>query len=168
MESGRIQFNLRDGLLLMAATAVWTVFLTRQSGWQGQGLVMLTGIAVLAGMVGHLVYRFVLAWRITVAITALLLYSIPALLILAGSGSMDPLESIWILFEILISPARDLIVPDHSQGRFSPWAGLLAALMLAPAHSISPRMPWAIVTALGVAAWYATGLEICIARYFGS
>ena len=160
MNYSKTKFSLRSTVMLTAAVAVWFWFLGQLPGSERSDEIVLpiavvTGVALAAGIVGHVVYTAWLPWRMTVIVTSLLIYDV--VFVLMTSFALGLADNLAFLIETLIAPARELISLNWISMSLK---CLLPTLILAPAHSIRPSLPSAIITALGIAAWYVTGLSI--------
>ena len=158
------QFSIRDILLVMTVIAVWIAYLIQFSVWKGPGIGMVTGIGVVGGMLGHLAYSFLLRWRVTTVLTPLATFCVFTLLFFVVSGQLTILATTWFLAEVLIAPASELFRSTRMLEWHQLMGGIIVALLFLPVHGFRPNWPTAIITALGVLAWYSTGLFICIAR----
>ena len=167
MNNSKSQFSLRATVVLTAAVAFWLWFLRQTSPLGGQPgeITVYTGLALTAGIVGHVVYTFWLPWRVTVIVTSFLLYAVALVLFVAWDQHLDVTDSLWFLFITLVPPR--VLIDFHSWNWISMLICLLTTLILAPAHSIRPSLPSAIITALGIAAWYVTGLSMSVAVFGG-
>ena len=162
MDDSKTQFSLSATLVVTAAFSVWFWFLAQLPGSQEPGelalaIAVFTGVALAAGVAGHVVYSLWLPWRVTVIVTSLLLFNVVFFLLNIFAGSLDLADASALLFEILLLPARELVAMNWISMSLK---CLLPTLILTPAHSIRPSIPSAIITALGVVAWYVTGLSI--------
>jgi hypothetical protein len=157
MEKNKTQFGIGEVALLTAGVAVWIWFLMQlPEPVPVQAIVVFSSIALAAGFFGHVAYVYLLTWRGTVVVGAFLIYCV-VFLIMAAAESIDFSESLSLLLEALVSPARELYVMSWISMSLK---CLLPTLLLAPAHPIRPSLPTAIMTSLGVAAWFVTGLVI--------
>ena len=162
------QFSIRDALLLTTAVAVWFCYLVQFSAWQGPALGIATCVGIVGGTLGHLAYSFLLRWRVTTVLTPLATFCVFTFLFFVVSGQLTILETTWFLAEVLIAPASELFRSTRMLEWHQLMGGIIVALLFLPVHGFRPNWPTAIITALGVLAWYSTGLFICIARYFGA
>lgn len=163
----KTQFSLRAAIIGITAIAIWLGFLTQQPSWQGQGTVIVTGLGITAGVIGH-VFVKLLRFHAMALLAPFLLYSGGAFVIFMLAGSLGPFRTALVLLEIVVAPVAELVMPRTVLSWTSILAGCLTAVVLVPAHFIRPGLPWAIITSLGVSAWYSTGFSICIERYFGA
>jgi hypothetical protein len=163
-----LQFSLREILGLTAVLAVWLWFLLQHAPVRGAGVLIVTVVALVAGLIGHVVYIYVLRWRGIVVITSLVAYSAPAFLLFVLASQFDVIGAVFMLVETLIAPARELVSADRMLEWETLALGCTMTLLFVPAHFIRPTFPTAIVTAFGVAAWYLLGLFVTIGRNFGA
>lgn len=158
-ETPKHQFSLLATIVVTAAIAIW--FALFQDATLTE-LAIFSGIALAAGIAGHLVYTFLLPWRITVVATVLLVYNlIPFATLLASTGpTMKLLSNLDFFVDVVVQPAE--LAMHTTQTRDILWiiaTGLVTAIFT-PAHAVRPSLPTAIITALGLGAWYATGIRI--------
>jgi hypothetical protein len=157
MEKNQTQFGIGEVVLLTAAVAVWIWFLMQlPEPVPAQAIVVISSIALAAGIFGHVAYLYLLNWRGTVVVGSFLIYCV-VFWIMTAAESTDFSESLSFLFEALAAPARELYAMNWISMSLK---CLLPTLLLAPAHPIRPGLPTAIMTSLGVAAWFVTGLVI--------
>lgn len=144
------QFSLRSMLVLMVACAIWLWLLSdlRQDPFEFAVFALITFVV---GVVGHLVHTYLLSWRGTVLVSAIVL---PLLILGALTGSH--LATLPVEFFMRQS------WPDRIKYAI-PF--LVSIVALGAAHPIKPSLPTAIITALGVSLWY--GLAILIAMNAG-
>ena len=163
------QFSLATVITLMTATAIWFWFVFQGSGWKGPGIVMLTALTVGAGMVGHTLYTFVLPIRfVVVAVVSFVALALPAFLLFFLAGSADLPRAAGCMLEAIIGPARALVTGDSMLERSAIIKCWLTTGLLLPAHAIRPNWATAIITSLGVAAWFSTGFLLATASSFGA
>ena len=141
------QFSLRAMLVLMAAVAVWLWLLLdlRQDPFEFAVFALIT---LAVGVGGHFLYTYVLPWRGTVLVSAIVL---PPLILGALTGSL--LATLPVEFFMRQS------WPDRMKYAL-PF--LVSIVILGAAHPIKPSLATAIITALGVSLWYGLALLIAI------
>lgn len=135
----RSQFSLRGMLVLMAACTIW-LWLLLDLRQNPLGFAVLALITLAVGVVGHFLYTYVLPWRGTVLVSAIVL----------------PLQILGVLSVSLLAT-----LPVEFFARQS-WPDrikytlpfLVSIVILGAAHPIKPSLPTAIITALGVSLWY--------------
>ena len=158
------QFSLRATFILTAVSAVCVWIFGEITPVE---MAVIAGIAVTAGLVGHVVYTKWLPWRVTVIATVLLVYN--ALLgtqLLFSTGSGTPmLARLAFLFEIVISPLELMSYATSPRDIIFWLVVVLGTVIFTPAHAIRPSLPSAIITALGIAIWY--GVSIMMMAYGG-
>lgn len=155
-DRSKTQFSLRAVTVLTVASALW-VWLFREA--RPVEITTFSSIAVTAGIVGHIVYRYWLPWRVTVVATVLLLYNALLLALLLFGGEPHPLK---FLFTVAVQPAE--MTMEYLKWHF--WTRgtlvnlfiVLGTLLFTPAHLLRPSLPTAIVTALGIGFWYASSI----------
>lgn len=147
------QFSLRAVAVLTLASAVW-VWLFREA--RPAEIATFSGVAVTAGIVGHVVYEYLFAWRVSVILTVLLLYNglLLALVLLYGREP-NPLE---LLFQVAVEPVDMLMHVKWHRDTVFLVVMLLGTLLFTPAHWVRPSLPTAIITALGIGFWYASSI----------
>jgi hypothetical protein len=161
VKTSKTQFSLRASLVLTAASAFWVWIFREMSPVE---MAVVGGVAITAGLVGHVVYTFWLPWRVTVIATVLLLYNaILGAQLLLQSGSGDPwFARLAVLFEIAVMPVEMMRHVTSPRDIAFSLAIVLGTLILTAAHSIRPNLPSAIITALGIAIWYGSSIMIMI------
>jgi hypothetical protein len=159
MNKSKTQFSLRATATLTAAIAVWVAIFREMPPTE---LAILTGIAVAAGLAGHVVYARWLPWRVTVIATVLLIYNgLLGTQLLLQTGSGEPwFRRLAFLFELLVFPAEMAIRARAPRDILLMIAIVLGTLIFTAAHSIRPSLPSAIITALGIAIWYGAAMMI--------
>lgn len=147
------QFSLRDMLLLMAACAIWLWLL---SDWRQDpfGFAVLALITLAVGVGGHVLYTYVLPWRGTVLVSAIVL---PPLILGGLTGSL--LDGWSFLTTLPVEFFMRQSWPDRMKFAL-PF--LVSVVLLGAAHPIKPSLPTAIITAIGVSLWYGLSLLIAI------
>jgi hypothetical protein len=154
----KTQFSIRAIAAFTVASAVW-VWLFREA--KPVEIAIFSGVAMTAGILGHVVYRYWLPWRVTAIVTVLLLYNavlfVPALL-------HDGSNSFRFLFQVAFGPAEMIMHMNWHWHRDTVFmlAMVLGTLLFTPAHSIRPSLPTAIITALGLGFWYASSILMLI------
>ena len=167
MDNPKLQFSLTEIILFTAAIAIWIGFLIQPSGWLGPGLTVVTTVAGLAGCLGQLSYRYVLRARGIAIPVSLLVFAACAFPIYVLAGSSDVAGAAQLLVETLVSPIGEWFSETGFLTRNALIGCYIATIALTPAHLIRPQLPWAIVSALGVASWFMTGMLLTIGRNFG-
>lgn len=159
VEKSKTQFSLRATVVLTAASAVWVAIFREMPPTE---LAIVTGIAVAAGIAGHVVYVRWLPWRVTVIATVLLIYNtLLGAQLLLHSGSGEPwFRRLDFLFELLLLPAEMAIRARAPRDILLMLAIVLGTLIFTAAHSIRPSLPTATITALGIAIWYGGAMMI--------
>jgi hypothetical protein len=154
----KTQFSLRAVVALTVASAVW-VWLFREA--KPVEIAIFSGVALTAGLVGHVVYRYCVPWRVTVVATVLLLYNAVLLALEVLHDGSNPLE---LLLQVAVGPAEMLMHVNWHWHRDTVFmlAMVLGTLLFTPAHSIRPSLPTAIITALGLGFWYTTSILMMI------
>ena len=158
------QFSLRATFMLTAVSAVW-VWIFREI--TPVEMAVIAGIAVTAGLVGHIVYTYWLPWRVTVIATVLLLYNalLGVLSLLESSSGPPSLARLEVLFAVVVWPLEMMRYATAPRDIMFWLVMVLATLIFTPAHAIRPCLPSAIITALGIAIWY--GVSIMMMAYGG-
>jgi hypothetical protein len=151
----KTQFSLRASVVLTAAVGFWVWIFREMSPVE---IAVFGGVALTAGVVGHIVYTKWLPWRVTVIATVLLLYNslLGVQLLLSGSG--EP----WLLVETVVLPFEMMWHAKSPRDILFVSLIVLGTLTLTPAHCIRPSLPTAIVSALGIAIWYVSSIMIMI------
>jgi hypothetical protein len=157
----KTQFSLRAVVALTVASAVWVWLFSEAKPVE---IAVFSGVALTAGIVGHVVYRYCLPWRVTVVAMVLLLYNAVLLALEVLHDGSNPLE---LLLQVAVGPAEMLMHVKWHWHRHTVFklAMVLGTLLFTPAHSIRPSLPTAIITALGVGFWY--GSSILMLTYAG-
>lgn len=157
VNQSKTQFSLRVSVVLTAASAFWLWIFREMSPVE---IVVFAGIALTAGLVGHVVYAFWLPSRVTVIGTVLLLYNaILGAQLLLQSGSAGPwFARLAVLFEIVVLPAELMRNATSPRDIVFSLAMVVGTLIFTAAHSIRPSLPTAIITAMGIAIWYGSSI----------
>lgn len=153
------QFSLRAAFMLTSASAVWVWIFKETTPLE---MAVLGGIAIAAGLVGHVVYTKLLPWRVTVIAIVILIYNslLGALLLLtSGAGNQSP-SLLKFLFDFLVLPL-EMMRHATSPRDIVFWLVVgLGTLVFTAAHSLRPCPPSAMITAMGIAIWYGVSIMI--------
>lgn len=152
-EPPKTQFSVRSIAALTAAIAVWFWIFRKTKPLE---IAVFSGAAVSAGIVGQFVYSFWLPRRVTVLATTLLVYNfgLLAFMLLGPSSGVSIAEAMSLLIGFLIQPAGYILRSGATPETF---ALVVATAIFAPAHSLRPSFPSALITAFGVGIWYSAG-----------
>ncbi len=164
MNKSKTQFSLRATFILIAVSAVWVWIFKDITPFE---MAVVAGTAVTTGLLGHIVYTYLLPTRVTVIATVLLVYNalLGAQLLLVPSSGTPTLMRLAFLFDILVSPLEMMTYATAPRDIMFWLAMVLGTLIFTPAHAIRPCLPSAIITALGIAIWY--GVSIMMMAYGG-
>ena len=110
----KTQFSLRALVVLTAAVALW-FWIFREMPLEG--IAVFAGVALTAGIAGHVVYAKWLPWRGTVMTTVLLLYNaiLGVQLLLSDHGGP------WFLIEIVVFPLEMMRHAKRREKSYSCW-----------------------------------------------
>ena len=153
------QFSLRAIAVLTAASAVWIWIVQEMPAAE---MAVFAGVALVSGIVGHLVYVYCLRSRVTVMVTVLLLYNLvlgAQLLVQSGHGT-PWFERLAFLSDVLFEPLRMMSHVTAPRDILLLLRYTVGTLVFTAAHSIRPSLPAAIITALGIAIWYGCSVLI--------
>lgn len=158
-ETQKHQFSILATIIVTAAIAIWFALFQDASLTE---LAIFSGMALAAGIAGHLAYSFLLPWRITVVATVLLVYNlVPFSIMLVSIGPTTQLLSNLDFFaDLVVQPAEMAMHVEQTRDILWMLAMGLVTAIFTPAHAIHPSLPTAIITALGIGAWYATSVLI--------
>lgn len=148
-------------LVLTAACAYW-MWLLSDLRHHPIDFVILAAITIACGIVGHLLYAYVLPWRVTVVVSNLVLFLVVCELgtgsVAGGLGSLTQISNFFFYLPV------DFFV--HRRGwadGMSFWLPMLAGIVICTAaHPIKPSLPTAIITAIGISMWFGVAALIAI------
>jgi hypothetical protein len=155
---GTSQFSFRGLFAVTAVFALW-IFLLSDFRHEPIATTFFWTTAVVAGVVGHLIYRYLLPWRGTVVIGLLVIpFLVFTVLETVLSGGDAVLDVLWLPIDLF---------------RHQSWADSLRSsipvfictVVLTAAHPVRPSLTSAIISAIGVSLWY--GMAILIAANAG-
>jgi hypothetical protein len=151
------QFSIRSFMALTAVIAVW-LWLFREI--TPTELTIFTSFAVVTGVIAHLIYAFVMTWRIAGVLSVLLIYNLAlVLLTLVGAGLQNPVSASFdAIFHVLISPAEMITHANSFRDRLFSTVMVAGTLLFTPAHALRPNFISAVVTSMGVGIWYVAGI----------
>ncbi len=164
MNKSKRQFSLRATFILIAVSAVWVWIFREMTPFE---MAVVAGIAVTAGLLGHIVYTYLLSSRVTVIATVLLVYNalLGAQLLLEPGSGTPTIRRLAFLFDILVLPLEMMKYATAPRDIMFWLVMVLGTLIFTPAHAIRPSLPSAIITGLGIAIWY--GVSIMMMAYGG-
>ncbi len=153
------QFSVLSVILLTAAIAIWLTLFREASASE---LAIFASTAAVAGVLAHLAYTYVLAWRVTAAVTVLLVYNLALVLLLVWNVGLSNqlIDRLDLLADIVMQPAAIVTRVRSIDQVLSIGPLVLVTAIYTPAHAVRPSLPTAIITALGIGAWYAAGILI--------
>ncbi len=158
LTGGENQFNLHGLFSLTAAFAMWLLLLP-DFRREPTAVAIFWGLAIVAGVCGHLTYTYLLPWRGTV-VTSLPVLS--AAVLTAVSAFFGAAEDV---IDFLLMPI-DLFAHQRWSDRISFTIPVFACVaILTAAHPIKPGLVNAIITAIGISLWY--GLALLYAAHAG-
>ena len=149
----------RRGVILLTAAAVYWGWLLSELFREPVALAVFASVTLLAGVCGHLLYRYVLTWRGTV-LFSLLLMPLPVL------GLLGLLfGSIGVMLDLVTIPIEFLAHQTWIDRITFSLPVFLSIVILSIAHPLKPSLSNAIITSIGISLWY--GLAILIAANAG-
>ena len=155
---GSSQFSFQGLFAVTAAFALW-IFLLSDFRREPMAIVSFWTLAVVAGVNGHLIHRYLLPWRGTVVVgllfIPLLIFAVVANLLGNGDAVVD----------FLLIPIDLFRHQSWGDSLRSTVPMFMCFLVLTAAHPVRPSLPSAIISAIGVSLWY--GMAVMIAANAG-